>query len=370
MSDESLSTRSRTAFGLVGAGVIAVAAVTVAIASTPSHAGSTYYEATFSHAGQGLDPGKSDVKIRGIAVGTVDRIKLDRNGRVTVKLRVDKGIRVADTATATIEPVSVFGPKDLVLTPGAHEMSGPYLKDGGTVEQTSDPQDLSETAWPAYELTKAINPDEVATILHTLGSGLQGEGPAARRMIVNGSTVVDATYRDRAYIRALLNDLTGLSGTLAAHGDNVTRFTGDFNTVSKVITDRPDKIDQLLTQASKVSDTVGTTMRGHGANLGKIIDSAGGVASTVNSELDKLPVMMDSLNGFFGLLSQIIRIPGPSGTTIAQAKEALSLDLCQVFIDACTTDPFLPKKTGSAKKTASTKKTGSTAKTGAAGGRP
>ncbi|GAA2160656.1 MCE family protein [Actinomadura napierensis] len=343
MSDESLSSRSRTVFGLVGAGVIAAAAIVVAIASTPSHAGSTYYDATFGTAGQGLDPGKSDVKIRGIAVGTVERLKLDRNGRVTVRIRVDKGVRVADTASATIEPVSVFGPKDLVLNPGPHEVTGPYLKDGGTVQKTADPQDLSQTAWPAYNLTKAINPDEVATILHTLGSGLSGEGPAARRLIQNGSTVVDATYKDRAYIQALLNDINGLSGTLAAHGDNVTRFTGDFNTLSKVINEKPDKINQLLAQASELGDTVGTTMRGHGANLGKIIDNVGGVAATVRSENDKLPVLMDSLNGFFALLSKIIRIPGPEGTTIAQAKEALSLDLCQIFIDVCTTDPFQPK---------------------------
>ncbi|MBO2466099.1 MCE family protein [Actinomadura violacea] len=350
MSDESLSSRSRTIFGLVGAGVIAVAAVTVGISTTPSYGGSTYYDATFGTAGQGLDPGKSDVKIRGIAVGSVDKIKLDRDGRVTVKLRVDKGVRVPDTATATIEPVSVFGPKDLVLDPGAHELSGPYLKDGGRVVKTADPQDLSQTAWPAYNLTKAINPDEVATILHTLGAGLSGEGPAARRMIQNGSTVVDATYKDRAYIQALLNDINGLSGTLAAHGDNAVRFTGDFNTLSQVITEKPDKINQLLAQASQLGDTVGTTMRGHGANLGKIIDNVGGIAATVHSENDKLPVLMDSLNGFFALLARIIRIPGPSGTTIAQAKEVLSLDLCQVFIDVCTTDPFQPK--GKTKTTA------------------
>lgn len=343
MSDETLSSRSRTMFGLVGAAVIAVAAAGAAVAGTPSHAGSTYYTASFSHSGQGLDAGKSDIKIRGIAVGKVQKIKLDRDGRVTVRLRVDKGIRIPDTASASIEPVSIFGPKDLVLTPGAHEMNGPYLKDGGTVEKTSDPQDLSQTAWPAYKLTKAINPDEVATILHTLGTGLSGEGPAARRMIQNGSKVVDATYQDRAYIQSLLNDITGLSGTLAAHGDDITRFTGDFNTLSKVINEKPDKVDQLLAQASRLGDTVGTTMRGHGANLGKIIDNVGGVAATVHSENDKLPVLMDSLNGFFGLLSQVIRVPGPSGTTMGQAKEALSLDLCQVFIDVCTTDPFLPK---------------------------
>jgi phospholipid/cholesterol/gamma-HCH transport system substrate-binding protein len=55
----------------------------------------------------------------------------------------------------------------------------------------------------------------------------------------------------------------------------------------------------------------------------------------VNGQLRNVPVLLDSLNGFFGLLSQIIRIPGPEGTTIAQARDDLPLDICQIFIDVC-----------------------------------
>src|SRR5690606_3701060 len=117
--------------------------------------------------------------------------------------------RIADTAKASIEPVSVFGPKDLVLDLGEHEVTGPYLGDGQEIRKTEDPEELSDTAWPAYRLTRAIDPDEVATILRTFGAGLSGQGPALRRTIGNGATVVDATYRDRAAINALLHDING-----------------------------------------------------------------------------------------------------------------------------------------------------------------
>ncbi|MFD0688302.1 MlaD family protein [Actinomadura fibrosa] len=339
MSEESLSQRSRTVFGLVGAGVIATAAILVAVGTTPSHAGSTYYDASFGRAGQGLDPGKSDVKIRGIAVGTVDRLKLDRSGRVTVRLRVDKGVRIPDTTVATVEPVSVFGPKDLSLDLGAHELSGPYLPDGGRVAQTRDPQELSDTAWPTYRLTKAINPDEVAAILHTFGAGLSGQGPALRRTIGNGATVVDATWRDRQAISALLGDINGLSGTLADRGGTITGFAGDFNRLSAVVSEKPDKVAQLLDRSAELGDRVGTTLQGHGTNLAKIIDGAGDAAAVVRGQLRNVPVLIDSLNGFFGLLAQIIRVPGPEGTLIAQAKDTLSLDLCQTFVDACPASP-------------------------------
>ncbi|TDB96053.1 MlaD family protein [Actinomadura sp. 7K534] len=336
MSEETLSARSRTIYGLVGAGVIAAGAVLVAVGTTPSHSGSTYYTATFDRAGQGLDPGKSDVKVRGIAVGTVDELTLEDSGRVKVRFRVDEGIRVADTTIAAIEPVSVFGPKDLVLDLGANELRGPYLKDGGTVAKTVDPEELSDTAWPAYELTKAINPDEVATILHTFGAGLSGEGPALRRTIDNGSEVVDATYRDRAAINALMRNVNGLSDTLASRGDNITGITADLNRISQVVTERPDKIEQLLGETGELGDKVGNTLQARGTDLGSIIDNGGDVADVVNDQRRNLPVLMDGLIGFFGLLSRIIRVPGPEGRTIAQARATLPLDMCKIFIDACT----------------------------------
>lgn len=109
----------------------------------------------------------------------------------------------------------------------------------------------------------------MATILHTFGAGLSGQGPALRRTIENGAIVVDATYRDRAAIQALLNDINGLSGTFASRGDTIARFAGDFNQLSRVVTAKPDKVSQLLDESGRsarpsartCSGTAGTSAR-------------------------------------------------------------------------------------------------------------
>ncbi|GAA4080470.1 MULTISPECIES: MlaD family protein [Actinomadura] len=339
MSEETLSGRSRLMFGLVGAGVLAAAAVAVAAGSREDTSGSTYYTASFGRAGQGLDPGRSDVKIRGITVGTVDRLTLERDGRVTVRLRLDEGVRVPGTTSARIEPVSVFGPKDLALDLGRDEGRGPYLADGGRIARTEDPRELSETAWPAYRLTRAINPDEVTTILRTFGAGLSGEGPALRRTIDNGAKVIDAAHANRAVIRQLIGDLDGLSGEFADRGDTVIALSRDFNRVSPALSGRPDKVSQLLAQSSELAAKVGTSLEGHGANLGKVVDGAGDTASVLASRRRYMPLMLDNLNGFFGLLSQVIRVPGPQGTMLGQVVDTLPLDLCQTFVDLCPTRP-------------------------------
>jgi phospholipid/cholesterol/gamma-HCH transport system substrate-binding protein len=335
MSDEPLSARTRAFFGLVGTGVIAGAAVLVALGSTESHPGSTYLTASFGRAGQGLDPGRSDVKIRGITIGTVDTVSLERTGRVSVRVRLDKGVKVARTATARIEPVSVFGPKDVDLVPGAGETTGPYLDDGARIAHTKDPQDLSETAWPAYELTKAINPDELATIVHTFAAGLSGEGPALRRTIANGTKVIDAAHANRAVIRSLINDLDGLSGALGQRGGTVNATIRDFNRLAPALNGRPDKVTRLLDESSRLAGTVGGTLERHGENLGTIIDSAGRAVSVLASEQHNIPVLLDSLNGFFALLSDTIRVKGPGNTLLGQQVNTLPLDLCFLLFDLC-----------------------------------
>src|SRR5690606_10828730 len=88
-------------------------------------------------------------------------------------------------------------------------------------------------------------------------------------------------------------------------------------------------------QSGELGDKAGTELRDHGASVGKIVDGAGDTAAVVNGQRRNLPVMMDGLIGFFGLLSKIIRVPGPEGTVIAQARNPLPLDLCQIFIDVC-----------------------------------
>ncbi|WP_019629517.1 MCE family protein [Actinomadura atramentaria] len=335
MSDETLSTRTRTGFALLGAGVLAAAAAGVALGASPSYAGSTYLTATFARAGQGLDPGKSDVKIRGIAVGTVAGVSLGRDGRVTVRMRLDKGVRVARTATAGIEPVSVFGPKDLTLDLGSGETTGPYLPDGGRIGRTTDPEEISDTAWPTYRLTAALDPDEVATIVHTFSAGLSGEGPALRRTVGNLATVVDATHQDRNVLRGLIDDVTGLSGTLATRGGTLTGAVADANKVAPVVYTRPDKVSALLDEAGKTAGTVSGTLDRQGGHLGHVVDSAAGVAATVNAQRGNIPTMIDGLNGFFNLLADIIRTKGPQGTELAQARDTLSLDLCRTLVDIC-----------------------------------
>ncbi|NEA21965.1 MCE family protein [Actinomadura bangladeshensis] len=330
--DPHLSPRSRLLFLSIGLGAMAASAAGLALAGLPDHPASTTHTATFQRAGQGLDQ-RSDVKVRGIKVGRIRAVTLTRDGRATVRFDIDAGIRLPRTTIAGIEPVSVFGPKDLTLDLGAGR--GPYLPDGGAVTRTQSPRDLADTATLAYRLSTAINPDDLAALLHTLATGLNGQGPALNRTIDNSAQLIDQADRDRARLQQLLDDLTGLPQTLGDRGPAINTILASGNDLGAVLTAHPDKIGQLLDQTGALADQSGRTLQQHGDNLAAITDTTAQTTAVLNQQRPNIDLLLDGLNGFFNLLAATINSPGPDSTTLALMRNTLPADLCQVFIDLC-----------------------------------
>ncbi|WP_433335559.1 MCE family protein [Spirillospora sp. CA-294931] len=323
--------QSRALFCLTGVLAMLGAVVAGLLPLLPSDAGTVQYTATFGRAGQGLDT-KSDVKVRGVGVGTVKAVELAPDGRVRVRMRVEKDVRIPQSAEARIEPVSIFGPKEISLDLGAS--GAPYLRPGETITRTRDATDPSETAWPALRAAQAVDPQDLTTLLHTFSQGLAGQAPALRRTIANSGTVIDSAHANRAELRRLLKDLTGLGATFADRGDTIVALSRDATRLGPVL-DRSDKIGDLLDQAGRLSSQVGGTLENHGENLGTVIDSTGRLTSTISADRRHIVSLIDSLGGLFEALAQIIHQPGPKGTKVASLQWPIPLDICQVIVDAC-----------------------------------
>jgi phospholipid/cholesterol/gamma-HCH transport system substrate-binding protein len=285
---------------------------------------------------KGLD-GQSEVKLHGVTVGGIDSVGLDTRGRAVVKFHLQRGIRLPNDTVAAVEPVSVFGPKDLSLEPGAAETSGPYLADGATVSHTQDPQEISDMAKPLSQLTSEVDPQELAGLVHTAAQGLQGEGPALRRTVVNGGSLVDQAYGRRDQLRQSLQDLELLAGTFSGRGGQLTTLAGNLGTLSSLA--GQDKIDQLLDGVSRLSRTTSHLLGAQGTGLGHLLDSSSGVVGVLSANRTNIPVLFDGLNSLLGGLGNVIRYPGPNGTQLGNVGYTIDLDLCYEIRDLCPTLP-------------------------------
>lgn len=84
----------------------------------------------------------SSVEIGGIEVGRVGRLTLDQEKQMALaELKIRKGVRVYDDATATIKTSGLIGDKFIKIDPGG---AGDILKPGGTITETSIPADIED----------------------------------------------------------------------------------------------------------------------------------------------------------------------------------------------------------------------------------
>jgi phospholipid/cholesterol/gamma-HCH transport system substrate-binding protein len=281
------------------------------------------------------------VKIRGINVGGVDSVRLTSAGKVRIRIRLDRGIKVPDTASLAIEPVSVFGPKYIDLRPGAGERTGPYLPSGATVARTSDPQELTDIIQPTYELLNALDPADLNAILHTFAQGVNGRGPELADTIDNAAKLLNLSVRNTQNLKALIGNGADLSNTFAGRGDEISRLASDVNQVAPAVTGDRAALDTLLTGSSHLSRQVTSVLDTDPQGPGRIIASLIPPTDIFYQYRQNTPMLISSVAGFFNQSAGILQAKGPNGTLLA--TETVHVDatnpICTMVLGLCSPYP-------------------------------
>jgi phospholipid/cholesterol/gamma-HCH transport system substrate-binding protein len=122
-------------------GLLCVAYMTVKLGKV-SWFGDDYYPlyARFTSV-SGLRVG-SPVEIDGIQIGRVESMSIDTARQMAlVELKIEKGIKVYDDASASIKTSGLIGDKFIKIDPGG---GGDLLKPGGTVTETTSAVDIED----------------------------------------------------------------------------------------------------------------------------------------------------------------------------------------------------------------------------------
>jgi phospholipid/cholesterol/gamma-HCH transport system substrate-binding protein len=340
MMNSDLSPRSRRLFQLIGAGAMAAAVVASYLGVQAGHPGSTYLVATFGRAGQGLDE-QSDVKIRGINVGNVSSVKLTKEGRVLVRIRLNHGIKAPQSTVAAIEPLSVFGPKFVNLEPGSGENVGPYLADGATIGRTQDPQELTDIAAPTYDLLNAVDPQDLATVLQTFSEGVNGRGQELANTIDNAGKLLDLSTRNTTNLKTLIGNGRTLSATFGNRGGEIVNLAHDLNVLGPVLANDPARLSALLTGSGQVSERVTSILQSDPRGPGRIISSILPALDISYRGRANTPSLITGVGGFFNQSAGILQVDGPHGTLLG--TETVHIDItnpvCTFVLGLCGAYP-------------------------------
>ncbi len=280
--------------GLLVIAVVTAATVTLIRNSNGDFSGDYPLSAVFPKAGEGLEPG-SEVVFRGVQIGRVSTITL-QNDKARVTMLVDPTFNVPADATATIEPINLFGAEEVSLTSPNHNAdAAPYLVRDGQFAHANNSDSLGDLFAAAAPLLQKVNTDDLSTVLGELSQASQGEGPQIAKSIGAGSelaSLLNSTLGAQEvaldsfaqFVQAAAPDANGLNSVSGQVNAALPSFNGEVGDYQKFLNSvipfandlasllssyRPD-IDTILT----AGDNVSRVLLAQQGNIGQVIQGA------------------------------------------------------------------------------------------------
>ena len=287
--------------GLIAIVATGAVASLLVIAANGAYSDDYRLTARTARTGFGLDD-TSEVKIRGVRVGAVEGLELLDDGTVELTLRIARHVRIPVDATATIEPLSVFGPKFVDVRPGPNEVDGPFHAPGASMGTVVGPTELAETLDALTTLLQAVDAEDVSTIVSELARGVDGLGAEIGSSIEAANDVAARIDAKRPVLDELLEDAQALAATLATRTDSLSTLARDGQDVLRTIDADGEAYGELLAGVSELAVRADDLVRAVGDDLDPTLVGLARGAGVLHEQLRFLPDFVDGLDAVSALL--------------------------------------------------------------------
>jgi phospholipid/cholesterol/gamma-HCH transport system substrate-binding protein len=279
--------------------LVVTLAVALTVLATPwwkSVARNTYV-AYFANT-NGLYTG-DEVRILGVAVGTVERIDPQPNA-AKVTFSVDRQYPVpADVQAAILSP-SLVSARAIQLVPAYS--GGPKLVDGASIpkERTAVPVEWDDLRAQLEKLTDSLQPSvpggvsPVGAFVNSAAENLRGQGDTARDTVIKLSQAISALGDHSTDIFSTVRNLQMLVAALSSSSDLLAAFNTNLADITTVLTNTPNEV----ADATKGLDGAVNDLRGF------VADNREGIGVAV----DHLNAVTSALNDSRGDIKQVLHI--------------------------------------------------------------
>ncbi|MCW2736621.1 MCE family protein [Nocardioides sp.] len=206
----------------------------------------------------------SDVRVLGVAVGTVTRVE-PTGTDVTVTMTYDDEVTLPADARAVIIAPSLVGDRYVQLTP-AYSGTGDVLTDGAElgVEDTAEPLELDQIYDSLDRLNVALGPrganetGALSDLLSVTADNFGGQGTTFRQTIEDFSRLSSTLSNNKEELFGSVRALEGFMQTLADNDQTVRQFNQSLADVSTML----DGERQELVSATKNLSVALTAVKG------------------------------------------------------------------------------------------------------------
>jgi phospholipid/cholesterol/gamma-HCH transport system substrate-binding protein len=220
-----------------------------------SFAERTEYKAVFSDV-TGVAKG-DDVRIAGVAVGSIRKVEVIDTDKALVTFGVDKNTPLTGNTFATLKFRNLVGQRYLALTQGSDGAKS-RLKAGATIpeERTQEALDLNILLNGFKPVFQALSPADTNKLAYEIVQTLQGESGNVENLLARTSSLT-RTLADRD---ELIGDvIVNLSDVLDTVGSRDQELTETIDTLQQFVTGLKDDREAILSSVDSISDLTDET---------------------------------------------------------------------------------------------------------------
>lgn len=265
--------------GMAGLATVLVAALLGACSG--GGRGGYHVSADFTQ-GIGLYPG-SPVRVLGINIGKITDVT-NRGNLVRVDMHIENSTtRLPADVKAAIIPVSLLGERYIQFSPvytgGARLAAGAHLD----VDRTRVPVEIDELLRGLKDFFGAIKPENAHDLVSNLAAVIDGEGAQLNQLIGNAAGTIRILADKGDDLGQLVDSLAKLTTTLKAHTDAIEQLVRNYDTVSGVLAQNKDALDDTVTQLTRTATALADLITRHQDPLKQDV----GVLTTAGRTLDR-----------------------------------------------------------------------------------
>jgi phospholipid/cholesterol/gamma-HCH transport system substrate-binding protein len=203
------------------------------------------YQAYFTDAG-GISPG-NDVAVSGIKVGQVSSVELAGDA-AKVTFTVDRNVKVGDQSLVAIKTDTVLGQKSLAVTPRGTGSSTTI-----PLGRTTTPYTLNTALQDLGENASELDKPKFEQALQTLTDTLHDATPQLRGALDGVANLSRSLNKRDEALEQLLTHAKRVSDTLAQRAGQVNQLITDGNLLFAALDERRQALSNLISGIEDVS---------------------------------------------------------------------------------------------------------------------
>ncbi len=191
----------------------------------------------------------SDVKVRGLIVGEVRKIRVTPSG-AAIELAVDpdKAHLISADSSARMLPKTVFGEKYVDLVPPASGQIGAHLRNGSVIAQdrSTTAIEVTQLLDDIMPLLNEVQPEKLNATLNALATALQGRGEQIGQMVDEADGYLKKINPHLPTIVHDLHQVAVVSDNINGAAPDLLAIMQNLQTTNHTIVDKEPQLVSIL----------------------------------------------------------------------------------------------------------------------------